>query len=280
MNTLVTDFAPSGDRWRVESNGRPPLDADALIVASGALSIPKTGSDGRGLRVVEHLGHTVHPTYPALTPLTVTPAPFAHLAGISLPVTLEAHAPERHATATGGFLFTHGGYSGPAVLDVSHVAVRSRGTTSPARIVVHWTLLGEAAWESALRQGGTRTVQTVLSERLPDRLARALPAIAGIEPGRALSHLRRQDRRRLIDTLVRGQLPWTGDEGYKKAEVTGGGVSLAEIDPATMESRRHRGLFLCGEMLDAFGPIGGYNFYWAWATGRAAGLGAARRVQG
>jgi predicted flavoprotein YhiN len=76
--------------------------------------------------------------------------------------------------------------------------------------------------------------------------------------------------------LVRGALPWSGDEGYRKAEVTGGGVSLSEIDAGSLESRRHPGLFLCGEMLDAFGPIGGYNFLWAWATGRAAGLGAAR----
>ena len=74
-----------------------------------------------------------------------------------------------------------------------------------------------------------------------------------------------------VNTLVRGELPWTGDEGYRKAEVTGGGVSLAEVDPRTLESRRWPGLFLCGEVLDAFGPIGGYNFVWAWATGRAAG---------
>ena len=74
--------------------------------------------------------------------------------------------------------------------------------------------------------------------------------------------------------LVRSVLPWTGDAGYRKAEVTGGGVSLSEVDYRTMESRRHPGLYLCGEMLDAFGPIGGYNFYWAWATGRAAGSGS------
>jgi predicted flavoprotein YhiN len=90
-----------------------------------------------------------------------------------------------------------------------------------------------------------------------------------------LAELRRDERMRVIETLVRGPLPWTGDEGYKKAEVMGGGESLAEIDPRTMESRTHAGLFLCGELLDAFGPIGGYNFYWAWATGRAAGIGAA-----
>ena len=74
---------------------------------------------------------------------------------------------------------------------------------------------------------------------------------------------------------MRGDLPWQGDEGYKKAEVMGGGVALSEVDPRTMESRRHKGLFLCGEVLDAFGPIGGYNFLWAWSTGRAAGTGAA-----
>ena len=68
---------------------------------------------------------------------------------------------------------------------------------------------------------------------------------------RTLAQLRREERLRLIDTLVRGPLPWTGHEGYKKAEVTGGGVSLAEIDPATMESRKHPGLFICGEALDA-----------------------------
>ena len=95
-----------------------------------------------------------------------------------------------------------------------------------------------------------------------------------MDPIRVLTELRRDERLRLIETLVRGELPWTGDEGYKKAEVTGGGVSLAEVDSRTMESRMHPNLFICGELLDAFGPIGGYNFCWAWATGRAAGLGA------
>ena len=78
----------------------------------------------------------------------------------------------------------------------------------------------------------------------------------------------------LIAALTSYVLPWTGNEGFKKAEVTGGGVGLAEVDPKTLESRKTQGLYLCGEMLDAFGPIGGHNFSWAWATGRAAGLAA------
>ena len=88
--------------------------------------------------------------------------------------------------------------------------------------------------------------------------------------------LRREERLRLTEILVKTELPWDGDEGYRKAEVTGGGVSLAELDPRTLESRRHPGLFICGEVLDAFGPVGGYNFLWAWATGRAAGSAAGR----
>jgi hypothetical protein len=112
---------------------------------------------------------------------------------------------------------------------------------------------------------------------LPDRLAGVLLTMADVDPTRVLAELRREERHRLIETLVSGVLPWTGDEGYRKAEVTGGGVSLAEVDARTMESRRHPGLFICGEVLDAFGPVGGYNFFWAWATGRAAGIGAARQ---
>ena len=115
---------------------------------------------------------------------------------------------------------------------------------------------------------------------MPTRLAEALIEATGIDPRLPLANLSRADRLRLTEALVRSALPWTGDEGYKKAEVTGGGVSLSEIDFRTMESRRHRGLFLCGEMLDAFGPIGGYNFLWAWATGRAAGLGASAIIKG
>jgi predicted Rossmann fold flavoprotein len=192
-------------------------------------------------------------------------------------VTITARDTTRQANSTGGFLFTHRGYSGPSVLDVSHVIARSkREGDGAARLLVRWTGLDDAGWEAALKPEGNRTVAGALRRELPDRLADALAGTAGVPPSTPLAQLEREERRRLIEVLVRGELPWTGDEGYKKAEVTGGGVSLAEIDPRTMESRRHPGLFLCGEILDAFGPIGGYNFLWAWATGRAAGMAAGR----
>jgi predicted Rossmann fold flavoprotein len=280
MDTHVTGIAPVEAGWRVERERGSPLDVDAVIVSTGGLSVPNTGSDGFGLAALARLGHAVHPTYAALTPLTADPAPFARLAGVSLTVTLTARSEQRSATATGGFLFTHHGYSGPSVLDVSHVAVRSHAEKGPpARIFVRWTRLGDREWESALKPHGARTVAGAVRAEMPDRLATALLERAAVEPTRLLTELRREERLRLIEALVRGELPWTGDEGYKKAEVTGGGVSLAEIDPRTMESKKHPRLFICGEVLDAFGPIGGYNFYWAWATGRAAGIGSAARGQ-
>jgi len=278
-NTSVANVAPQEPGWKIETQEGKPIETDRVIMATGGLSVPNTGSDGRGLTVLAELGHTVHPTYPALTPIVAEPAPFAELAGVSARVTISGLDRSRHSTATGGFLFTHRGYSGPSVLDVSHVVTRSRlEGDAGARLTVRWTGLDEAAWEAALTPEGTRTVGGVLRRELPDRLADALAQQADVSPSRPLAQLTRDQRRRLIEMLVRGSLPWTGDEGYKKAEVTGGGIDLAEIDRLTMESKIHPGLFLCGELLDAFGPIGGYNFLWAWATGRAAGRAAGQPI--
>lgn len=281
----VTGLAPrTGGGWSVTLDGAPPLECDAVIVATGGLSVPATGSDGTGLRLLASLGHAINPTYAALTPITAPSSPYADLAGLSLRVTLTARDATRTAAASGGFLFTHRGYSGPSVLNVSHVLVRAGGESSQAdsardaRLRVQWAPHDAHAWETLLAPQGTRAVATVVRGELPDRLANALLDAAGVDPARRLAELTREERRRLIDTLVAGELPWHGDEGYKKAEVTGGGVALGEIDPRTMESRLHAGLYLCGEVLDAFGPIGGYNFLWAWVTGRAAGMGAGRAV--
>ncbi|MGH7554501.1 MAG: aminoacetone oxidase family FAD-binding enzyme, partial [Longimicrobiales bacterium] len=278
FEACVADLRPpaQAEPWRVILESGEIIPAAAVVIASGGLSVPATGSDGIGIRVVKQLGHTIHETYPALTPLTAEPPRHGHLAGISLDVTLVAPVGKRRIVTHGGFLFTHRGYSGPAVLDLSHLAVRSR-RKGPERqsIFVQWTGQDASAWDHTLREGGAGSVGALVRRHLPARLADTLVAEAAVEPQRSLAELRRDERARLVEILARYPLPWTGDEGYKKAEVTGGGVSLAEIDPLTLESRLRPGLFLCGEILDAFGPIGGYNFLWGWATGRAAGLGAA-----
>jgi predicted Rossmann fold flavoprotein len=266
---------PDQPAWRIRLQGGAEIRAARVVIATGGLSVPATGSDGTGLDLVRRLGHTIHDTYPALTPLTAEPHRYAALTGVSLPVTMEAPGPKRKLVTSGGFLFTHKGYSGPAVLNISHLAVLSRRAGGePQKIYVRWTAIDAEQWDRILRQE-EGTLLGLLRPHLPARLAETLLEVAGVDGRTQRSRLRREERLRLVETLTKHALPWTGDEGYKRAEVTGGGVALNEIDPRTMESRICPGLFLCGEILDAFGPIGGYNFAWAWATGRAAGLGAA-----
>lgn len=263
--------------WEVELDGAPPVEATRVILATGGLSVPKTGSDGRGLQIAEALGHAMHATYPALTPLTASPHPHAHLAGISGTVTIRAPGTKPTFTTTDGFLVTHDGWSGPSVLDASHLAIRGRADGSRQELVVQWTGHDADAW--ARRFTAARgTVRSTVGPDLPRRLTDQLLTEAGVDGATSLSQLRKSDRQAVIDVLTRYPIPWTSDAGYKKAEVTGGGVALSEVDPTTMESRRCPGLYLCGEILDAFGPIGGHNFLWAWATGRAAGTHAAAAV--
>jgi hypothetical protein len=274
-NTEIVAITPHQERWMLTIAGGATSIHDAVILTTGGLSVPQTGSDGFGLRALAALGHVVHPTYPALTPITATPPPFADLAGVSLTVAITARSEAERADATGGFLFTHRGYSGPALLDVSHVAVRSRQTEhDPAQLRVSWGALRAADWERRLVPSG-KTVASVVREELPARLADRLIALTGVDGSTALAHLTRGNRLALIETLGRFVLPWDGDEGYRKAEVTGGGVALDQVDPRTLQSRLYPGLYLAGELLDAFGPIGGYNFVWAWVTGRLAGRAAA-----
>jgi len=278
FETKVTGLKPPvGDRpWRVATDDGE-IRASRVILATGGLSVPASGSDGLGLGIAARLGHAIHPTYPALTPLVCDPPRHADLAGVSLEVELTAPLPRGRFRTRGGFLFTHRGYSGPSVLDVSHLAVLSARDGGPRQeIRVRWTDTDAGTWDERLREGGAGEVGPLVRRHLPTRLADRLLEEAGVDAARPLAGLRREERSALVEALARYQLPWTGDEGYRKAEVTGGGVALAEVDPRTLESRHQPGLHLCGEMLDAFGPIGGYNFLWGWATGRAAGLGVAR----
>jgi hypothetical protein len=173
------------------------------------------------------------------------------------------------------------------VLDISHLTSRASlpseasGEGGPT-IRATWSVRTAAEWAKDLQKpahrslgaGGSASVLAILARYIPARLAERLMIEIGIPDDRRTSSLKRSDRLALIDALTGYPLPWSGNEGYKKAEVTGGGVALDEVDPKTLESKRVPGLYLCGEMLDAFGPIGGHNFAWAWATGRAAGIAA------
>lgn len=281
FETRVTGLAPAPGGWTV-ATATDATTVDRVVLATGGLSVPKTGSDGFGLRATEALGHRLVAPYPALTPLTAGErgtAPHGALSGLSLTPRLRVGTGKARMETRDGFLFTHRGYSGPAVLDLSHRTTLARRAGAHAPVLAQWTDRDEAAWDEALRAPGAGLVATLVRDALPTRLADALLAEAGVPPDRTRAALTRDERRRLVTALAAYPLPHSGDEGYVKAEVTGGGVPLGDVDPATLESRRAPCLFLAGELLDAFGPIGGYNFLWAWATGRLAGLAAAAKVE-
>ena len=249
------------------------LEAPTLILATGGRSIPKTGSDGSGYTLARSLGHTVGDVFPALVPLILEEGHWmTSLSGTSVDAELSVRADSgkvlvRHR---GSLLFTHFGLSGPVVLDISRHWIATRG-----QLVANF-LPGETfeSLESLLMRANPRaTVASVLRGRVPERL---LTAIAG-EPV-PLAKLTKDERRRLVRAFVEVPVPVVRDRGFEFAEVTAGGVPLAEIDLATMASRKCEGLYLCGEILDVDGRIGGYNFQWAWASGRLAGIHAAREA--
>ncbi len=256
--------------------GGERLRARAVVLATGGRSVLAAGADGAGIEIAARLGHRVLPLHPALVPLLADPSPHASLAGISLEARVTARSGEEEAVSTGGLLFTHRGWSGPSVLDVSHVVARALGAGREFRVTAALgTSRGEPVppWDELLR-GGIGTVRGFLSRRLPDRVVFALLEAASVADG-PLHRLRRDERLRLVEALVRFPLPASGTDGYRSAEVTGGGVCLSEIDPGSGASRLVPGLFVAGEALDLFGPIGGFNFQWAWATGWTAGESAA-----
>lgn len=254
------------------------LLAARVIIATGGRALPGSGSDGSGYDLVRRLGHGVSETYPALVPLLLDPS-FFHkdLSGQSVEVELTTLSDGKVIDRrTGSLLWTHFGISGPVVLDASRHWVISHATARTTQM--RCSFLPGHAFESMesrlIALAASRPHQSIaraLGEPLPERLARAIVRFVGIDPQTPLPHLSRQHRRQLVHALTAMTLPVVGDRGWNHAEVTAGGVPLAEIDYRTMESRKTPGLYLVGEILDCDGRIGGFNLQWAWATGYSAG---------
>lgn len=294
--------------------GERRLRARAVLLATGGLSFPKTGSDGTGYALARGLGHSLVDPIPALTPLTLAGPWPERLMGLTLPAALVLQAGKRRTVCAGSLLWTHFGLSGPAALDMSRHWLRAdpkgrrlnahflpggggrelsaaeaarAGLPATARGLTATELAAaeagglpgvaalEAGWLAAAREAPRATVQSHLTPRLPARLLRALALAVDVDPARPLGQVPREGRRRLLEQLTAFPLEVTGTRGFEKAEVTAGGVPLEEIDPRTMMSRRRPGLFLAGEILDVDGRLGGYNFQWAWSSGWVAGRGAA-----
>ena len=255
-----------------------PIGAARVILATGGRSVPKTGSDGSGYALARAFGHTVTEVFPALVPLVLEDGHWlTQLSGTSVvaELILRASSGKVLHRDRGSMLFTHFGLSGPLVLDVSRHWIAARRDDPRAALVA--SFLPDETFESVdallldeAKRNSRATVASVLRGRIPERLLERLA------PAPPISQLERNERRRVARALVETPLPVVRDRGFDYAEVTAGGVPLSEVDVATMRSRLHKNLWLCGEILDVDGRIGGYNFQWAWATGRLAGMGAGR----
>ena len=241
------------------------VEARRVVLATGGMALPRSGSDGHGYAIARSLGHTTTARiFPALVPLTLARGSFAReLPGVACEatVTVRSGSGRRLVEMRGSLLCTHTGLSGPVVLDVSRHLAAARADDADAHLTISWVERVEP----------DQALGAWLRGELPVRLADALLAEARVDPASRWERLSRDDRRRLETTLTAWRAPVTGDLGFAKAEVTAGGVPLSEVRLTTMESRRTPGLFLCGEILDVDGRIGGFNFQWAWASGYVAG---------
>jgi predicted Rossmann fold flavoprotein len=259
------------------------VHAARVILTTGGQSYPGCGTTGDGYRFAAALGHTIVPPRPALVPIT-TDAPWVReQSGVTLPDVVlrvvepdvEGGKPRVLAERRGSLLFTHFGLSGPVALDVSRAV---SGHPEPRSLAVICDLLPAVkpqTLDDALRtQGaaaGKRQLVSLLPEQVPKRLSETLLALAGVSPEQKAAELSARARRQIVETLKQLSIPVSGTCGFKKAEVTAGGVALDEVDSRTMQSKVAANLYLAGEVLDLDGPIGGYNFQAAWSTGYLAG---------
>ena len=256
------EFTIKGDRFHYR--------CQSIVLTTGGLSYPATGSDGIGYRLAQSFGHSMIETSPALTPLTSQDNDLKLLSGITLEVQLTfVDDSKRLFSCRGGFLFTHFGFSGPATLDISRHYLRAKGQKQiMANFIPEHS---ETSLQEYLRQAGQKnpckTLRGVLIGLMPQRLADVILKKTGIEATLPMNQLDRASRQRLIAGCVCYPLDVTGSLGYSKAEVTAGGMDWAEINPKTLESKLVSGLFFAGEILDVDGRIGGFNFQWAWASG-------------
>jgi predicted Rossmann fold flavoprotein len=262
--------------------GDPYLTADVVILAAGGCSVPRTGSDGSGHDLARSLGLPLTPRiFPALVPLLLPDAhPLRSVAGLTAEVSLTVvSGTGRHGRrVSGSLLCTHQGLSGPAVLDVSRHWQAASFEDPGTGLQIDWLpTISMDELDGRLQRLGARPIRRALTPPLPERLAGALCALAGLDPALPAAVLSRDGRKRLVQTCGAWPVPVTGTRGFAVAEVTAGGVPLAALT-AGLEARHRSGLFVCGEVCDVDGRIGGFNFQWAWASGTVAGQAAAAAI--
>ena len=257
-------------------------EADAVILCTGGASYPRTGSTGDGYRLAKEVGHKVTAIRPALIPLVCAEAWPKELQGLSLKnVTLSLDAGgRRKAEEFGEMLFTHFGITGPIVLSLSDKASQwiSQGHAVSGAIDLKPALTQEVLDKRVLRdleKHHLKQMAGALAELLPHRLIDVVLTLSGIPRELPVSELKKAQRMSLVQTMKSMKLTITGTRPIEEAIVTAGGISVKEVNPSTMESKKVKGLYFAGEVLDIHAFTGGYNLQAAFSTGHMAALSAA-----
>jgi predicted Rossmann fold flavoprotein len=269
MPCKVDAIGKEGEAFRIETDTGEIL-AGSVVIATGGLSIPKIGATDFAYRIARQFGLKIVETRPALVPLTFDPAawePFVPLAGIALEVDIETGQKKSRGHFREDLLFTHRGLSGPAVLQIS--SYWQPGTA------LSINMLPEMDVAAILTEGKTsikKNLGNVVAQWLPARLAEGWLTANNFRTDARVADMPDKELRRLGESLNRWVITPNGSEGYRKAEVTLGGVDTRELSQQSMAANKVPGLHFIGEAVDVTGWLGGYNFQWAWASGMAAGL--------
>ncbi len=264
-------------RGIILQKGAKQVNADAVVVATGGLSYPSTGSTGDGYRFAKAAGHTVTELTPALVPLQAEESEIRELMGLSLRnVRVKIFRDNRLLyDEFGEMLFTHFGVSGPVILSASSlIASQIRKSRLTLSIDCKPALSEEQLDARILRdfeEVKNRQFKNSLSHLLPSKLIPVMVDRSGIDPDKKVNEISREERRRLVQTIKDFRMTLTGLRGYAEAIVTQGGVSVREINPSTMESKLVNNLYFAGEVLDLDAVTGGFNLQIAWSTGHLAG---------
>lgn len=291
QHNVITQFHQRVEEILVDGSGVIGVDIGGrsvptrqVILATGGASYPQTGTTGDGFAMARHVGHTIVPVRPALAPIQVKPSLPHAWRGVAIrDGCLSVHQGGRRMTQwRGDLLFTHEGISGPAALEVSRAAALAV-ETGQVHLVLDFlpeteTAIVDRELQSIITTHGGRMVSTLLEPWLPNRIINGLLHSAGVDPAIRGHALTREERTAVVKILKRWTIGQVASISLERGEVTAGGVALSEVEPQTMRSRRVKGLYLCGEVLDIAGPVGGYNLQAAFSTGFVAGHSAADDV--